>query len=122
MLALTDDALTSQTMYGYSPYGEQTQVGTNDSNSLQYTGRENDNTGLYFYRARYYDPQLKRFINEDPIGLAGGVDVYAYVGGDPLTYRDPQGRELLAAGAGVVIGGIWGGRSMVSSKVIVVLR
>ena len=38
-------------------------------NSYQYTGRENDGTGLYFYRARYYAPALGRFISEDPIGL-----------------------------------------------------
>ncbi len=88
--------------YGYSPYGEQTQVGTNDANSLQYTGRENDNTGLYFYRARYYDPQLKRFISSDPIGLGGGVNVYAYVRGNPLSLRDPQGQDAFGVFLGCV--------------------
>ncbi len=101
--------MSARLFYGYSPYGEQTQVGTNDANSLQYTGRENDNTGLYFYRTRYYDPGLKRFISEDPLGLVGGGDVYAYVAGDPLTYRDPQGRELAAGIVGGAIGAIWGG-------------
>ncbi len=91
VLALTDDAQTSQTIYGYSPYGEQTQVGENSANSLQYTGRENDNTGLYFYRARYFDPQLRRFITSDPIGLAGGINPYAYVGNRPLSFVDPYG-------------------------------
>ena len=54
-------------------------------------GRENDDTGLYFYRARYYDAVLKRFVWEDPIGLAGGVNTYAYVRGSPLRYIDPMG-------------------------------
>jgi RHS repeat-associated protein len=87
--------------YSYSPYGETTTLGTDGGNSLQYTGRENDRTGLYFYRARYYDPVLKRFISEDPIGLAGGLNAYAYVGGNPITYMDATG---LAAGAGGVGG------------------
>ncbi len=66
-------------------------MGTNDSNSLQYTGRENDNTGLYFYRARYYDPGLKRFISQDPIGLLGGINSYAYAIQNPISYADLYG-------------------------------
>lgn len=38
----------------------------------KFTGRENDGTGLYFYRARYYNPTYQRFIAQDPIGFAGG--------------------------------------------------
>src|SRR5881392_2359891 len=50
-----------------------------------YTGRERDPvTGLMFYRARWYDSQLGRFISEDPIGLAGGINQFAYVGNNPL--------------------------------------
>ncbi|MFL6621567.1 MAG: RHS repeat-associated core domain-containing protein, partial [Sulfurifustis sp.] len=81
------------TLYGYSPYGEATQLGESNDNSLQYTGRENDDTGVYYYRARYYDPQLKRFVSEDPIGLDGGSNVYAYVDADPLRQIDPYGLE-----------------------------
>jgi RHS repeat-associated protein len=78
--------------YAYSPYGESQTIGVDGtSNANQYTSRETDNTGLYFYRARYYDPVIKRFINEDPIGLAGGMNVYAYVEGNPLTMTDPEG-------------------------------
>ena len=57
-----------------------------------YTGRERDQlTGLLYYRARFYDPQLGRFISEDPIGLAGGINLYAYVANGPTMYSDPQG-------------------------------
>jgi len=91
VLAQTDGAGAVQTQYRYSPYGETQTTGTNDANPVQYTGRENDQTGLYYYRARYYDPQLKRFISEDPIGLGGGVNQYAYVGGNPINFIDPWG-------------------------------
>ena len=57
-----------------------------------YTGRERDpDTGLLYYRARFYDPQLGRFISEDPIGLAGGINTFAYVGNNPQNGRDPSG-------------------------------
>jgi RHS repeat-associated protein len=49
-------------------------------------------TGLLYYRARFYDPQLGRFISEDPAGFAGGLNLYAYVGDDPVDDTDPQGR------------------------------
>src|SRR5207302_5463358 len=78
-------------VYAYSPYGEATALGVDEGNSIQYTGRENDGTELYFYRARYYDPVLKRFVSEDPIGLAGGVNQYRYVGGNPILLVDPLG-------------------------------
>ncbi len=57
-----------------------------------YTGRERDPlTGLLYYRARWYDPDLGRFISEDPLGLAGGVNSYAYVRNNPVNRKDPFG-------------------------------
>ena len=57
-----------------------------------YTGRERDpDTGLMYYRARWYDPEVGRFISEDPIGLAGGINLYAYVGNNPIGFNDPLG-------------------------------
>jgi RHS repeat-associated protein len=54
---------------------------TGFENSYTYTGREWDKeTGLYYYRARYYDPMEGRFISKDPISFAGGdVNLYGYV-------------------------------------------
>jgi RHS repeat-associated protein len=43
-------------------------------------------TGLYFYRARHYSPQWGRFLQPDPIGYSGGINLYAYVGNDPLNF------------------------------------
>jgi len=58
------------------------------------TGRENDGTGLYFYRARYYSPTFQRFIAQDPIGFAGGnANLYVYAKNNPLRFRDPYGRQ-----------------------------
>ena len=57
-----------------------------------FTGREYDpESGLYYYRARYYDPEVGRFLSEDPIGLAGGLNTYRYVGNDPVNWADPTG-------------------------------
>jgi RHS repeat-associated protein len=57
-----------------------------------FTGRERDSlTGLQYNRARFYDPQLGRFISEDPIGLNGGLNFYAYVENSPINATDPSG-------------------------------
>jgi RHS repeat-associated protein len=72
-------------------------VGQTSSIDLRfaYTGREWDaETGQYYYRARYYDPTVGRFINEDPLGFgAGDTNIYRYVGNSPTNYIDPSGEE-----------------------------
>ena len=65
--------------------------GYTQATRFKYTGREDDGLGLYYYRARYYNPSQGRFISEDPIELAGGVNLYAYVGGNPISFVDPMG-------------------------------
>ena len=56
-----------------------------------YTGREPDETGLIYYRARYSDPAIGRFVARDPVGLQGGLNPYAYVGSNPVNLVDPLG-------------------------------
>jgi RHS repeat-associated protein len=57
-----------------------------------FTGREHDSeTGLYFYRARYYDAEAGRFISEDPAGLKDGVNPFIYVKNRPIMLVDPFG-------------------------------
>jgi RHS repeat-associated protein len=91
-VALADTAGAVQTSYTYEPFGGTTQTGSANTNSYKYTGREDDGTGLYYYRARYYSPRLQRFIAEDPSGFSGGdVNVYAYVGGNPISRTDAYG-------------------------------
>ncbi len=98
-VVLTDPNGNVVKNYTYDPYGATTATGETSTNPFQYTGRENDNTGLYYYRARYYDPNIGRYISSDPMGLAGGLNTYAYVGGNPLNYVDPWGLAGWSYGA-----------------------
>jgi len=94
------------TQYTYDPFGNTTSSGAASSNTSQYTGRENDGNGLYYYRARYYSPSLHRFISQDPIGFVGGnTNLYAYVGNSPTNLTDASGQSpcLLGAASGVII-------------------
>ena len=61
-----------------------------------FTGREFDSAlDLYFYRARYYDPEMGRFISEDPLGLRGGdANLYRYVGNNSVGFKDPFGLRI----------------------------
>jgi RHS repeat-associated protein len=103
-LALTDSSGAVQTQYTYDAFGNTTSSGAASNNSSQYTGRENDGTGLYYYRARYYSPTLQRFVSEDPIGFAGGdVNLYGYVGNSPVNFTDPSG--MVPAPVAACLGG-----------------
>jgi len=92
VIGLTGVSGAIQTSYIYDPYGNVTASGAANDNPYQYTGRENDGTGLYYYRARYYAPTIGRFVSEDPLGWASGqTNAYAYVGGNPVQFTDPLG-------------------------------
>jgi RHS repeat-associated protein len=93
-VALGDGTGTLQTQYTYEPFGITTQTGLASTSSYKYTGREDDGTGLLYYRARYYQPRLQRFIAEDPLGIHGReVNLYGYVLNDPISLTDPLGLE-----------------------------
>jgi RHS repeat-associated protein len=89
----------------FTPYG--TSLGRDTASggvgiALRYrwTGREYDaETGFYYLRARYYSPNLRRFMQEDPAGAAGGSNPYAYVEGSPLEASDPSGLRPSPDGA-----------------------
>jgi RHS repeat-associated protein len=99
-LALTSSAGVTVASYTYDPFGGTT-VSGGSANPNQYTGRENDGTGLYYYRARYYNPRIGRFISEDPLGLNGGTKLYAYAGNDPVDLRDPTGQNPMCVASGL---------------------
>jgi RHS repeat-associated protein len=90
-LALTSSSGSTLAQYAYEPFGNTFVTSGSSANSYEYTGRENDGTGLNFNRARYYSAALQRFISEDPVRLAGGINGYAYVDDDPLDSTDPSG-------------------------------
>jgi RHS repeat-associated protein len=84
----SDTAGASGARKAYDEYGNTT------SGAYQhgYTGALHlRTTGLYYMRARIYDPKLGRFLQPDPIGYGDGMNMYAYVGGDPVNARDPSG-------------------------------
>jgi RHS repeat-associated protein len=110
-IALTDPTGAIREQYSYDPYGNVTPSDTTTgfTNPYQYTGREADTPGLYYYRARYYSPMMGGFISEDPAGFAGGqLTFYGYAGGDPADFNDPTGRFIPEAVAGLVVGAAWG--------------
>ena len=81
--------------YTYDSFGNLTASTGTLANPFRYTGRELDSeTGVYLYRARYYDANLGRFVSEDPVGFnSGTVNFYDYVGNSPLNFNDPTGHE-----------------------------
>jgi RHS repeat-associated protein len=95
VLEIADASGTLQTHYTFEPFGTTTTSGAASTNAQAFTGRENDGTGLYFYRARYYSPQLQRFVSEDPLGLLADINVYRYVGDAPTQLTDPLGLQAL---------------------------
>ena len=91
---LTDASGAVAKAYAYDTHGNIVeQTGTIET-PYAYTGRELDSeTGLYYYRSRYYDPRMGRFLQKDSIGLYGGINLYAYVYNNVATLKDPSGRK-----------------------------
>jgi RHS repeat-associated protein len=88
--ALTDSSGNVVESVSYDSFGN----GASTLSRYGYTGREWDaDANLYYYRNRWYDPQEGRFISEDPIGLEGGINSYAYVGNSPMNLIDPSGLD-----------------------------
>ena len=107
VVMLTDASGTPVQQYAYNAYGSPFVYGQSGSlltdsipieNPYLYTGREYDmESGFYYYRARYYNPQVGRFLSEDPIGFTGGeYNLYRYVGNNPINLSDPTGTGPLA--------------------------
>lgn len=90
--SLSNTAGTLAQTYTFDSFGKQTASTGSLVNPFQYTGRESDpETGLYYYRARYYDPAVGRFVSEDPIGFSGGSNFYRYARNNPVRRKDPSG-------------------------------
>ena len=98
--SLSSSAGAIANTYTYDSYGNLTASTGSLTNSFRYTGREFDSeTGLYYYRARYYDQSAGRFISEDPTGIDGGQNFYAYVRNNPIYFVDPRGLQATTGGS-----------------------
>jgi RHS repeat-associated protein len=99
LVKMTDTGGNVEGSRSYDSFG---QAPTAPSSGYAFTSREWDSeSGLYYYRARYYDPQLGRFISEDPVDYGNGLTGYAYVLSNPANLVDPSGltaQDLLPCG------------------------
>ena len=91
IIALSNQTGSVTEQHNYDSYGNSDDL---TGNPFRYTGRRLDpETGLYYYRARYYSPAIGRFLQTDPIGYGDGLNWYAYVGNDPMNTTDSTGTK-----------------------------
>ncbi len=97
IIGLSDSTQASVENYSYDAYGKTLKTASIETgNPFAYTAREMDDDDLYYYRARYYDPSIGRFLSEDPIGFAAGdFNFYRYVLNNPKNYLDPSGNLVV---------------------------
>lgn len=89
IIAISDVSGNVTTINRYDEYGKPQAT---NAGRFQYTGQMwLGEVGLYYYKARMYAPHLGRFLQTDPIGHRGGINLYAYVGNDPVNFSDPLG-------------------------------
>ncbi len=92
VVTLTNSSGNTVEVYEYDVYGRVGATDANHPNRILFTGREYDKeTGLYYYRARYYNPQIGRFLQTDPLGYGPGMNLYRYCSNNPMLLLDPLG-------------------------------
>jgi RHS repeat-associated protein len=107
--ALTDGRQNVVARYDYDPFGNLLAMSgpLAQANLYRFSSKEyHPLSGLYYYGSRFYEPNLQRWINRDPIGEAGGLNLYTDVGNSPLNFIDPNGlwslyNELSQVGQGL---------------------
>jgi len=105
---LVDTAGTVRARYEYDPYGRTTKTGDKDA-SFTFTGHYvHAASGLVLTLYRAYDPNIGRWLSEDPLGSGAGPNLYAYVIGDPIALMDPLGLSWKTFGWGFVKGAAMG--------------
>ncbi|MCP9496030.1 MAG: cysteine peptidase family C39 domain-containing protein [Pyrinomonadaceae bacterium MAG19_C2-C3] len=108
-IAITNSSGDAANRYAYDPFGNLSGNSTEAvSNSFRYVGSYgvmDEGNGLLYMRARYYAPNLGRFINKDPIGLIGGLNTYQYGGNNPINFIDPLGLRSISICLAFIDGG-----------------
>lgn len=98
VVAMVNASGTITAQYVYTPYGVEEPYNAS-GNPYRYTGRRLEpEWGIFHYRARYYDPALGRFLETDPVLYADQMNLYAYVGSDPINFIDPTGETDIFVG------------------------
>ena len=98
---LTDDTAAVANTYSYDPFGVPLDMSEGVANPFRYVGRfgvMNEENGLDFMRARYYDSSDGRLLTPDPISIGGGMNLYSYVENNPVRFIDPLGLKLTIPG------------------------
>jgi RHS repeat-associated protein len=94
VVAVTNSSGTTIATNVYDEYGIPS---SGNLGRFQYTGQTwLPELGMYYFKARVYSPTLGRFLQPDPIGYGDGMNMYAYVGGDPVNFTDPTGLECVS--------------------------
>ncbi|MBV5327356.1 MAG: hypothetical protein JZU65_06915 [Chlorobium sp.] len=107
-VAITDDSDNITEKYAYDEFGKALGISETTPNPFRYVGRYgvmDEGNGYLFMRARYYDAEAGKFISKDPLGFGGGdLNVYNYVGGNPLVGIDPSGLTSKSVDATIAAG------------------
>jgi len=102
-IAMTDGSGNLTDQFEYSPYGMETYHAGTSSTPFLYNGRygvQTDNNGLLYMKARFYNPYICRFLNPDPSGFSGGLNLYQFASGNPVCQVDPTGFGSVSANNG----------------------
>ncbi len=110
--ALMDTNQNIVARYEYDPFGKL--IGKwgplADANTYRFSSKEfQRNSGLYYYGYRFYEPNLQRWLNRDPMGEDGGINLYQFVYNNPNSWIDPDGDSPEGGIIGGVVGGVIGG-------------
>ena len=112
-IAITDQSQNIVGQYAYTPFGIMVWGGSNEF--FKFAGQHGVMTephsyphALHYMRARYYDPYTGRFLHPDPIGFAGGMNLYVYCKNNPIMFVDPDGLWTFQIGGSFTAGGLLG--------------
>jgi RHS repeat-associated protein len=118
---LTDDSQAIAWKAVYTPFGEAVASIQTVENPFRFSGQYYDpETGLHYNYFRYYNPQTGRYITPDPIGLEGGINLFAYTANNPINFRDSSGLAafywhwIISFAAGLAEGRGWGQSSQIA--------